>query len=118
MADYIDLLAEQNELTPDAGDNPKLEDGRASITQDINMIRESGLLANSIANRNALPRRTNIIRMIMAMDDDERFVSGTAEIEDHSRRIRANGHHRAFAQGVTFCQPPAQGSKIRDMITS
>jgi hypothetical protein len=83
VAEYIDLLIEQDDLTLDAGGNPKLVDGRASIAQDIkHMIRESGLLVDIIANRDALTRRTNIIRITMAVDDDERIVPGTAEVEE------------------------------------
>lgn len=83
MADYIDLRITDDDLTLDAGGNPVLLDGRASIAQDIqHMIRESGLLVDIIANRDARARRTNLVRITMAVDDDERIVPGTAEISE------------------------------------
>ena len=83
MADYIDLRITKDDLTLDAGGNPVLLDGRASIAQDImHMIRESGLLVEIIANRDARKRRANIVKITIAVDDDERIVPGTAVITE------------------------------------
>ncbi|MBU1040280.1 MAG: DUF2590 family protein [Proteobacteria bacterium] len=85
MADYIDLRITKDDLTLDAGGNPVLLDGRASIAQDImHMIRESGLLVEIIANRDARKRRANIVKITIAVDDDERIVPGTAVIKESS----------------------------------
>jgi len=83
MADYIDIRITSDDLTLDAGGNPVLLDGRASIAQDIkHMIRETGLLVEIIANRDARMRRANIIKITIAVDDDERIVPGTTVIEE------------------------------------
>lgn len=83
MADYIDLRISRDDVTLDAGGQPVLLDGRASIAQDIqHMIRESGLLVDIIANRDARARRTNLVRITMAVDDDERIVPGTTVISE------------------------------------
>lgn len=85
MAEYIDLRITKDDLTLDAGGNPVLLDGRASIAQDLmHMIRESGLLVEIIANRDARKRRANIVKITIAVDDDERIVPGTAVIEESS----------------------------------
>ncbi|MDR3044356.1 MAG: DUF2590 family protein [Desulfovibrio sp.] len=83
MAEYIDLRISKDDLTLDAGGQPVLLDGRASIAQDIqHMIRESGLLVDIIANRDARARSTNLVRITMAVDDDERIVPGTTVIRE------------------------------------
>ena len=83
MAEYIDLRISKDDVTLDAGGQPVLLDGRASIAQDIqHMIRESGLLVDIIANRDVRARATNLVRITMAVDDDERIVPGTAVIRE------------------------------------
>jgi hypothetical protein len=83
MAEYIDLRISKDDVTLDAGGQPVLLDGRASIAQDIqHMIRESGLLVDIIANRDARARSTNLVRITMAVDDDERIVPGTTVISE------------------------------------
>lgn len=83
MADYIDLRITEDDLTLDAGGNPVLLDGRASIAQDVmHMIRESGLLVEIIANRDARKRSSNIVRITIAVDNDERIVPGTTVIRE------------------------------------
>ncbi|WP_415977742.1 DUF2590 family protein [Bilophila wadsworthia] len=82
-AKYIDLLICNDDLTPDAGGIPEKIADRASIAQDlVHMIRESGLLTEMLANRDAGARRLNMIKVTLAMDDDERIVPGTAEITE------------------------------------
>ena len=82
---YIDLLISNDDLTPDAGGIPEKIADRASIAQDlVHMIRESGLLTEMLANRDAGARRLNMIKVTLAVDDDERIVPGTAEITETS----------------------------------
>ena len=83
-AKYIDLLICNDDLTPDAGGIPEKIADRASIAQDlVHMIRESGLLTEMLANRDAGARRLNMIKVTLAVDD-ERIVPGTAEITETS----------------------------------
>lgn len=80
---YIDLRISDDDLTLDAGGQPVMLEGRASIAQDIvHMIRESGLLVDIIANRDARQRRTNIVRITIAVDDDKRIVPGSTAVEE------------------------------------
>lgn len=82
-AKYIDLLISNDDLTPDAGGIPEKIADRASIAQDlVHMIRESGLLTEMLANRDAGTRRLNMIRVTLAVDEDDRIVPGTAEITE------------------------------------
>ena len=73
MEEYRDLLITEDDLTPDAGGIPEMVTGRASIAQDIvHMIRESGLLT----------RKSCLIKISIAVDDDERIIPGTTEISE------------------------------------
>jgi len=82
-AKYIDLLISNDDLTPDAGGIPEKIADRASIAQDlVHMIRESGLLTEMLANRDAGARRMSLIKITLAVDDDVRIVPGTAEITE------------------------------------
>ena len=79
MEEYRDLLITEDDLTPDAGGIPEMVTGRASIAQDIvHMIRESGLLAN----RDPMKRKSCLIKISIAVDDDERIIPGTTEISE------------------------------------
>lgn len=80
---YTDLLITHDDLTPDAGGIPRKIADRASIAQDlVHMIRESGLLTEMLANRDAGTRRLGMIKVTLAVDEDERIVPGTAEITE------------------------------------
>ena len=82
MADYIDLLISGDDLTLDEGGIPQKVDDRASIAQDlVHMIRESGLLVELVANRDERKKAENLLKITLAVDDDERIVPGTAAIE-------------------------------------
>ena len=86
-SDFVDgnVLISNDDLTPDAGGIPEKIADRASIAQDlVHMIRESGLLTEMLANRDAGARRLNMIKVTLAVDDDERIVPGTAEITETS----------------------------------
>lgn len=85
---YIDLLITDNDLTLDAAGVPLLVANRPSIAQDTaHMIRETGLLQETLAERSRLKRRDSLQQIELLMDEDERLVPGTAAIieEDHGR---------------------------------
>ena len=82
MEEYRDLLIKGDDLTPDAGGIPEMVTGRASIAQDIvHMIRESGLLTEMLANRDPMKRKSCLIKISIAVDD-ERIIPGTTEISE------------------------------------
>jgi hypothetical protein len=79
MADYIDLLIENDSIVLDAFGLPVLIDGRASIAQDIkHMIRETGLLVEMIGERHPERVRRNMVRIEQHVENDERIKPGTA----------------------------------------
>lgn len=83
MADYIDLLITDDDFTLDAGGIPRTVDGRASIAQDIvHMIRETGLLVELVANRDARRKAQNLLQITIEVDNDARIVPGTAAIAE------------------------------------
>lgn len=82
MSEYVDLLIMNNDLVLDPARQPLLVDDRASIAQDIaHLIRESGLLITLVAERDRLRQRDCIQQMELLVEDDERLVPGTAQIE-------------------------------------
>lgn len=86
-----------NDLDLDVGGQPLLTSGRASIAQDIiHMIRDSGLLVDVIANRDARQRRTAMVSISIAVDNDERIVPGSTIIEEPKA-----GEYWLTAQTVT-----------------
>ncbi|MFR8053346.1 MAG: DUF2590 family protein [Bilophila wadsworthia] len=46
------------------------------------MIRESGLLTEMLANRDPMKRKSCLIKISIAVDDDERIIPGTTEISE------------------------------------
>lgn len=81
MADYVDLLIEDDGIALDALGIPVLIDGRASIAQDIkHMIRESGLLVELIGERNREKVKRNMVRIEKRVEDDLRIRPGTAKV--------------------------------------
>ncbi len=83
MAEYIDLLISDDDVTLDAGGIPVQVWDRPSIAQDImHMIRESGLLVEIIAERDVRRRKTNIVRLTLMVDEDERIVPGSTVISE------------------------------------
>lgn len=84
MATYQDLLITDDDITLDAAGLPVLVTDRACIAQDIkHMIRESGLLVALIGERDALARKTSIVRLTLEVDMDYRIKPGTTRIEEH-----------------------------------
>ncbi|XPV75193.1 MAG: DUF2590 family protein [Desulfovibrio sp.] len=80
---YTDILITDNDLTLDAGGIPEAATDRNVIAQDIcHMIRETGLLVELVGNRNADSRATSIVNLQLAIEEDERIVPGTVQIEE------------------------------------
>lgn len=81
MADYFDLLITGDAIALDNFGLPQSVEGRASIAQDLKiMIRESGLLVELIAERNAQKIKRNMIRIEQMVENDMRIVPGTASM--------------------------------------
>ncbi|WP_299594342.1 DUF2590 family protein [uncultured Microbulbifer sp.] len=81
MAEYVDLLISERDLTLDEGGFPVLCDGRVSIGQDIkHRILESGLALQLIAERD--PARIARIenQILLLVDQDTRIRPGTAKL--------------------------------------
>jgi Protein of unknown function (DUF2590) len=79
MADYFDLLISADAIALDQFGLPQSVEGRASIAQDLKiMIRESGLLVELIAERNAQKIKRNMIRIEQMVENDIRITPGTA----------------------------------------
>lgn len=87
MADgkYFDLLITDDDITLDRGGIPERCRDRDSIAQDIkHMIRETGLLVELVGNRDDRKKQENIIRLTIAVDNDERIVPGSCSIHEVS----------------------------------
>lgn len=81
MADYIDLLIEDDGIALDPLGLPIFIDGRASIAQDIkHMIRETGMLIEMIGERNREKIKRNMIRIERHVEEDLRIRPGTAKV--------------------------------------
>jgi len=85
MADekYFDLLITDDDITLDVGGIPTRCWDRDSIAQDIqHMIRESGLLVELVANRDAGKKAENIVKLTIMVDNDERIEPGSCVITE------------------------------------
>ena len=88
MADYIDLLITDDDFTLDAGGVPEAIGDRSSIAQDlVHMIRETGLLVELVANRDDRKKEENLLRITLEVDNDDRIVPGTTEIEETEQGV-------------------------------
>jgi len=88
MAEYIDLLITDNDLTLDIAGEPVLTDDRDSIAQDIkHLIRESGLLVEIIGQRNKQSVLLNLQKLTLLIEDDIRLVPGTVEITEQATEL-------------------------------
>ncbi|WP_419787308.1 DUF2590 family protein [Pseudodesulfovibrio sp.] len=80
---YFDILLTEDDITLDVGGLPERCWDRDSIAQDIqNMIRESGLLVELVANRDEGKKAENLVKLTMEVDNDERIVPGSCEITE------------------------------------
>lgn len=95
---FIDLLITNDDLTLDEANVPVTVANRPSIGQDItHMIRETGLLKETLAERNRLKRRDSLQQIELLMDDDVRLIPGTATITDEG-----NGQFLVTAETEAF----------------
>jgi hypothetical protein len=81
MPDYIDILITDDDVTLDSGGEPQLIVDADCITQDIkHLIRDSGLMVEIIGQRNEIVVRSNLQKLELMIEDDERLVPGTITI--------------------------------------
>lgn len=81
MADYVDLLITDNDLTLGASGEPLLIFDADCITQDIkHLVRDSGLFVDLVGQRNTVILHDNLQQLILLIEDDERLVPGTVAI--------------------------------------
>lgn len=82
-AKFIDLLATDDDLTLDAGREPRLCTDRDVIAQNIiHMIREEGYLPPLVANRNNDLKEKTKVEITLAVDNMATIVPGSAQIEE------------------------------------
>ena len=83
MPTYTDLLISGNDFTLDAGGNPVMVHDRDCIAQDlVHMIRESGLLAHLVGNRDERLKASILIELEIAVENDKRIKPGSVLIEE------------------------------------
>lgn len=83
MPKYTDLLVTDDDITLDAGRNPVLVHDVDCIAQDlVHMIRETGLLVELVANKDKRRRAANMVKLEIAIEEDERIKPGTVYIEE------------------------------------
>lgn len=81
MADYVDLLITDNDLTLDAAGEPMLVYDADCIAQDIkHLIRESGLMVEIIGQRDSIKVKAHLQALTLLIEDDVRLVPGTVSI--------------------------------------
>ena len=81
MADYIDLLVTDDDLTLGTTGEPALVSDRASIAQDIkHLVRESGLLVVMLGERDADQVGVSMRRIETLVENDVRIKPGTARV--------------------------------------
>ncbi|MEW5124707.1 DUF2590 family protein [uncultured Citrobacter sp.] len=84
---YIDLLINNGDFSLNAGHEPELCNNRKSIGQDIvHAIIESGLATQLIAERSPTLRADIFTRLELLVENDERIVPGTVEINEESQK--------------------------------
>lgn len=84
---YIDLLINNSDFLLNAGHEPELCNNRKSIGQDIvHAIIESGLATQLIAERSPTLRADIFTRLELLVENDERIVPGTVEINEESQK--------------------------------
>lgn len=81
MADYVDLLITNDDLTLDGNGEPKLIYDADCIAQDIkHLIRESGLMFEVIGQRDSLSVKYQMQKLTLLVEDDVRLVPGTIKV--------------------------------------
>ncbi len=81
MADYVDLLITDDDLTLNGSGEPILVYDADCIAQDIkHLIRESGLMVEIIGQRDNIKVKANLQKLTLLIEDDVRLVPGTVVI--------------------------------------
>ncbi|HCB3913333.1 DUF2590 family protein [Citrobacter freundii] len=84
---YIDLRINNGDFSLNAGHEPELCNNRKSIGQDIvHAIIESGLATQLIAERSPTLRADIFTQLELLVENDERIVPGTVEINEESQK--------------------------------
>ncbi|HBU6539462.1 TPA: DUF2590 family protein [Citrobacter freundii] len=84
---YIDLLINNGDFSLNVGHEPELCNNRKSIGQDIvHAIIESGLATQLIAERSPTLRADIFTQLELLVENDERIVPGTVEINEESQK--------------------------------
>ncbi|MBO1107903.1 DUF2590 family protein [Plesiomonas shigelloides] len=82
---YIDLLITDGDITLDSGREPIRCNNRNSIAQDIvHAILESGLGLELVGERSPTMRADVLMQIMLLVEDDERLIPGTIEINDEA----------------------------------
>jgi hypothetical protein len=83
MPDYVDLLITDDDLTLDAGGEPKLIYDRDCITQDIkHLIRDSGLMVEIVGLRDKAKVADRLLSLMLLIEEDVRLIPGTVAISE------------------------------------
>lgn len=100
MADYVDLLVTDDDLTLDIAGEPKLIYDRDCITQDIkHLIRDSGLMVEIVGQRSDIAVNERMQRLTLMIEEDTRLVPGTIKITRTSLGL-------FFVTGTTYKYGP------------
>lgn len=74
MADYVDLLITDDDLTLDIAGEPQLIYDRDCITQDIkHLIRDSGLMVEIVGQRSDIAVNERMQRLTLMIEEDTRL---------------------------------------------
>ncbi|TYR89396.1 DUF2590 family protein [Citrobacter freundii] len=83
----MDLPINNGDFSLNAGHEPELCNNRKSIGQDIvHAIIESGLATQLIAERSLTLRADIFTQLELLVENDERIVPGTVEINEESQK--------------------------------
>ncbi|WP_296592633.1 DUF2590 family protein [Methylophaga sp.] len=100
MADYVDLLITDDDLTLDIAGEPQLIYDRDCITQDIkHLIRDSGLMVEIVGQRSDITVNERMQRLTLMIEEDTRLVPGTIKITRTSLGL-------FFVTGTTYKYGP------------
>lgn len=96
MADYVDLLITDDDLTLDIAGEPQLIYDRDCITQDIkHLIRDSGLMVEIVGQRSDIAVNDRVQQLTLLIEEDTRLVPGTIQITRTSLGV-------FFVTGTTY----------------
>ncbi len=88
MADYIDLLITDDDITLDAIGEPVLVEDLACITQDIkHLVRDSRLLLEVVGQRDSGKVSLLLSKLMLLIEADVRLIPGTIKIDRVSLEV-------------------------------